>query len=128
MLISRYLKDRKQQVRSRPTVSDPERNKPQETNIGPSCFAIYANDLLLKMSNEVIIYANDTGVMASDDTWEKAESAMNIYLNEVATWLAINQLSLNVKKTTKQQNNETKFPVNYHDIPLPNKIQITVLQ
>lgn len=96
MFISNYLKERKQQVGIEQTHSDLEKTEtevPQETILAHLFVIIYINDWLLKMNNEIISYANDTAVIASDDTWEKVESALNIYLNEIATWLALNKLN-----------------------------------
>ena len=58
------------------------------------------NDLLEDIPNDTILsYADDTVVISSDSTWASAQDKMNKYLEYVSDWLALNKLSLNVKKT-----------------------------
>uniref|UniRef100_A0A6V7IK75 Reverse transcriptase domain-containing protein n=1 Tax=Bracon brevicornis TaxID=1563983 RepID=A0A6V7IK75_9HYME len=49
--------------------------------------------------NFILSYADDTVIIASDDTWGLAQDRMNGYLDQVSTWLALNRLSLNINKT-----------------------------
>lgn len=58
------------------------------------------NDLLSQLPSETIVsYADDTVILCNDDSWNKVQSRMNYSLKCVGTWLAVNQLSLNVLKT-----------------------------
>ena len=47
----------------------------------------------------IISYADDTVILSMGNTWEQTQNKMNKLLNEVSTWTALNELSLNVKKT-----------------------------
>ena len=44
-------------------------------------------------------YADDTAVLAEGTIWKDVECKMNDYLDKIDDWLALNRLSLNVKKT-----------------------------
>ena len=50
-------------------------------------------------SDNIIAYADDTVIIALDDTWQNTEKTMNIFLKHVDTWLTHNKLSLNIDKT-----------------------------
>lgn len=68
--------------------------------MGPLFFILYVNDLLRDMQSDTIVsYADDTVIIASDNTWSSAQEKMNKYLSKVAKWLTINKLSLNLSKT-----------------------------
>lgn len=71
---------------------------PQGTILGPLFFILYINDLL-ELLLDCLAYADDTLVLASADTWHEAEQTMNLHLNKINNWLALNQLSLNLTKS-----------------------------
>lgn len=47
----------------------------------------------------ILSYANDTVIIAAEESWHEAQYKMNTYLENVANWLALNKLSLNANKT-----------------------------
>lgn len=101
-LLESYLKNRKQKVRIGQNSSDFKNintGVPQGTILGPLLFIIYVNDLLTNMPNNIVSYADDTAIIAIGKKWEDVEAIMNKYLEEVSIWLALNKLTLNVKKT-----------------------------
>ena len=98
-----YLLDRQQKVRLQNESSDYGKittGVPQGTILGPLLFILYINDLLRDMPKDNILsYADDTVLIVSEDSWSAAQDNMNIVLNNVADWLALNKLSLNIQKT-----------------------------
>ena len=47
----------------------------------------------------ILSYADDTVIMSSEDTWSVTRDKINQLLDQVAKWLALNKLSLNIQKT-----------------------------
>ena len=101
-LLTSYLSDRFQNVKRQECMSAYKvitTGVPQGPILVPLLFILYVNDLLKDMPNDNILsYADNTVVISSDNTWASAQDKMNKYLEYVADWLALNKLSLNVKK------------------------------
>ena len=71
----------------------------QGTILGPLLFILYDNDLLTMMPDETTYsYADDTAVLTEGKILKVVEFKMNDYLDKIDDWLALNRLSLNVKK------------------------------
>ena len=43
-------------------------------------------------SDNIIAYADDKMIIATDSSWQKAEKTMNLYLKHVVNWLEHNFL------------------------------------
>ena len=122
-LLKDYINGRSQVVKIKDHVSNAlpvETGVPQGTILGSLLFLIYINDLLTIVPKESIIcYADDTVILSIGSIWEQTQNKMNKLLNEVSTWIALNELSLNVKKTIF-------MALRIYSNSVPNKIKIFI--
>ena len=72
----------------------------QGSVLGPLLFLIYINDIY-KSAPKVCfhLFADDTCLFYSNKSYKKLEIEVNIPLDNIASWLEANKLSLNVKKS-----------------------------
>ena len=73
---------------------------PQGSILGPMLFLIYINDLYNVCQESVpILFADDTNLFYSASSLDTLVRRINDELCNISTWLKINKLSLNIKKT-----------------------------
>ena len=98
-----YLSNRKQFVSFNGVsslIKDMSCGVPQGSCLGPLLFLIYINDL--PNSSSLLnfhLFADDTHLYYESDSIKEIEFKMNKELKKISTWLTVNRLSLNVKKT-----------------------------
>ena len=105
-LINNYLNERYQYVDYNDHSSDSREihtGVPQGSILGPILFIIYINDLNVASNIfRIIIYADDTTLFTTLNTFEKNNLSQPGLINElkkINDWLKLNKLSLNINKT-----------------------------
>ena len=72
---------------------------PQCSIIGPLLFMLYVNDIAYAVRCKLLLYADDSALIASGKNVADIESTLSSELNFVGTWLIDNKLSLHLGKT-----------------------------
>ena len=100
---SSYLSDRRQYVEINgvsSTLLSLKTEVPQGSILGPLLFLIYMNDIPQASSHfKFILYADDTTLFSIIQLQSASDTDINQELIRVHDWLAVNRLSLNIKKT-----------------------------
>ena len=97
-----YLTDRQQLVdvsgifSSKATITC---GVPQGSILGPLLFLIYVNDMPAAAKSKILLYADDSAILASGKTVSEVEKALSDDLQAVSDWLVDNKLSLHLGKT-----------------------------
>ena len=98
-----YLTDRKQYVTYNGYSSATKCvtcGVPQRSILGPLLFLIYINDLCgVCEYTTPILFADDTNLFCCGNDLGVMEKKVNSELTQISTWLKVNKLSLNIKKT-----------------------------
>ena len=73
---------------------------PRVSILGPILFPLYINDLPLNIiGSKIVLFSDNTNILVSEENLNKLQYKLNIVLNELQTWFALNILVVNVEKT-----------------------------
>ena len=72
---------------------------PQGSILGHLLFLIYVNDMAGAINENILLYADDTGILVSDKHVNAIEAILGTALETISVWLIDNKLSLHLGKT-----------------------------
>ena len=72
---------------------------PQGSILGPLLFLLYVNDMASAVRCKLLLYADDSALIASGKKVADIESTLSSELEYVSNWLIDNKLSLHLGKT-----------------------------
>ena len=97
-----YLTGRTQVTDIGGTMSEPKGvtcGVPQGSILGPLLFLLYVNDMASAVRCKLLLYADDSALIASGKNVADIESTLSSELEYVSNWLIDNKLSLHLGKT-----------------------------
>ena len=101
-LFSSYLTNRKQVVvvdGVKSSVKDVKAGVPQGSRLGPLLFIIYINDISKDLESEILIFADDTTLLASGTDPTETTEILNRDLNKISNWAKKWKINFNPKKS-----------------------------
>ena len=121
-LLSSYLCNRRQYVNINNVNSDTQSinyGVPQGSILRPLLFLLYINDLENSVNNTPRLFADDTCIIAMSSSILELEQHLNLELNNIASWISANKLTLNPAKffalivSPKSKNNSITMNLSY---------------
>ena len=120
-----YLSDRQQLVQVdgvQSALLEVSCGVPQGSLLGPVLYLCYSNDMVMAVKNKLLLYADDSVIIASDKDPSVVAHNLSLDLNSSNNWLINNDLSLHVGKTElilfgsrKKLRKASDFHVSYND-------------
>ena len=72
---------------------------PQGSTLAPLFFNIYVNDIFDNVSNEMILFADDSTSIIYADSLDLLENEVNKFMHELFIWTEKNKIFINIEKT-----------------------------
>ena len=101
-LFKSYLSDRKQCVivdGEKSTLVEVKAGVPQGSRLGPLLFIIYINDIINDLESEIMIFADDTTLLASGSDPAETSAQLNRDLEKIASWAQTWKVTFNASKS-----------------------------
>ena len=99
-----YLSNRKQCViieGEKSTLLDIEAGVPQGSRLGPLLFIIYINDIINDIESEILLFADDTTLLASGKDPAETSAQINRDLIRISEWAKKWKVTFNAKRQRK---------------------------
>ena len=101
-LFKSYLSNRKQCViveGVKSNLKDIQSGVPQGSRLGPLLFLIFINDIVQDIESEILIFADDTTLLASGADPAETSAKLNRDLAKITAWAEKWKVSFNAKKS-----------------------------
>ena len=72
---------------------------PQGSKLGPVLFLIYINDITKDIESDILIFADDTSLLASGKTVEITAEILNRDLKKISEWAAMWKVNFQADKS-----------------------------
>lgn len=120
--ISKVIGDVKVTAQSTSKINDS--GVPQGSILGPLLFLLYINDLPSALKHDCILFADDTTLLIKSKDKNTLEAETNDVLKNIIDWLDLNNLKINLNKTSAIQ----FLTRNAADVPLNIKYENSHIQ
>ena len=101
-LFKSYLTNRKQIVvieGNKSNIKDVTAGVPQGSRLGPLLFILYVNDILDDLESEVMIFADDTTLLATGHDPAETSATINRDLQKISEWATKWKVTFNASKS-----------------------------
>ena len=101
-LFKSYLTNRKQIVvieGSKSNINDVTAGVPQGSRLGPLLFILYVNDILDDLESDVMIFADDTTLLATGHDPNETAAQINRDLEKISVWAKTWKVTFNASKS-----------------------------
>jgi hypothetical protein len=131
LLLQSYLTDRYSQIKFNTVIFanfPTHSGVPQGSVLGPLLYQIFTADIPTRHDTVIATFADDTAIMASNETPQTASQSLQTHLNQPETWLSNWGVKVNETKSMQVTftNRRTDCPVvsiNGTQLPVTHKVK-----
>ena len=113
-LFTSYLSNRNQVTvvdGTKSTVQSVNAGVPQGSRLGPLLFIIYMNDIVKDIESDILIFADDTTLLASGKSLEQTTKVLNQDLQKISLWSIKWKVTFNTDKSKQLIFTQTPFNI-----------------